>query len=86
MSLSTLHLNVLFFSVLRDLTGCEHIAWEMPAGSTLGDLLQRLYQRWPQLAEWDASLLLAIDQTYARRSEVLPVGAEIALMPPVQGG
>lgn len=86
MSAQAVRLNLLFFSVLRDLTGCAELAWEMPVGSTVADLLQHLYARWPTLAEWDASLLIAIDQTYARRSELLPAGAEVALMPPVQGG
>ena len=79
-------LRVLFFSILRDLTGTAETEFQCGASATVGDLLGLLYERWPELAKWDASLLVAVDQAYARRGEALPDGAEVALMPPVQGG
>lgn len=80
-------LRVLFFSVLRDITGCGETAVELSAGEkTVGDLLQRLFARWPALSGWDSSLLVAVDHAYARRSDPLHEGAEVAIMPPVQGG
>ena len=79
-------LRVLFFSVLRDLTGHEEIELTCEGAQTVGDLLHVLFARWPRLAEWDASLLIALDQTYVKRDALLHEGAEIAIMPPVQGG
>ena len=79
-------LRLLFFSVLRDITGIEETAWPIPSGSTVADLLQSLYTRWPALGEWDSSLLIAVDQTYVKRSEPLHENCEVAIMPPVQGG
>lgn len=78
--------RVLFFSVLKDLTGTDEVPVECPAGSTMADLLDQLFLRWPQLRDWDRSLLLALDQTYVKRDAVLRDDAEVALMPPVQGG
>lgn len=78
--------RVLFFSVLRDITGTDEIECEVPAGATLADLLAQVETRWPKLRDWGPSMLLAIDQTYVKRHEPLHVGAEVALMPPVQGG
>ena len=78
--------RVLFFSVLQDLTGTGEVALECPAGSTMADLLEIAYQRWPRLRDWDRSLLLALDQTYVKRDAALTDGAEVAIMPPVQGG
>ena len=78
--------HVLFFSVLRDLSGQAELTRELPAGSTLADLLEQLFAEWPRLREWSPSLLLAIDHTYAKRETALHDGAEVALMPPVQGG
>lgn len=77
--------HVLFFSVLRDITGCAETKWP-DAPSTLAVLLERMYDRWPKLRAWDKSLLVAVDQTYARRDAVLHDGCEVAVMPPVQGG
>lgn len=79
-------LRVLFFSVLRDITGTDEILIEMPGGSTLADLLAQVESRWPKLRDWAPSMLLALDQTYVKRDAVLHDGAEVALMPPVQGG
>ncbi|MDB6005561.1 MAG: hypothetical protein JWR15_2548 [Prosthecobacter sp.] len=79
-------LRVLFFSVLRDITGTDEITLEVPAGSTMGDLLTQIESRWPKLRDWQNSLLLALDQTYVKRHEPLHDGAEVAIMPPVQGG
>ena len=79
-------LRVLFFSVLRDITGTDEITLEVPAGATMGDLLTQIESRWPKLREWQNSLLLALDQTYVKRDEPLHEGAEVAIMPPVQGG
>ena len=42
--------------------------------------------QFPKLREWDASLLVAVDQDYAKRGTALHEGAEVAIMPPVQGG
>ncbi len=79
-------LRVLFFSVLKDITGTDEIPVELPSGSALADLLAHLETRWPKLRDWAPSMLLAIDQTYVKRDAPLHDGAEVALMPPVQGG
>lgn len=79
-------LRVLFFSVLRDITGTDEITVELPAGSTMADLVAQIEGRWPKLRDWVPSMLLALDQTYVKRDAVLHDGAEVALMPPVQGG
>ena len=79
-------LRVLFFSVLRDITGADEITIEMPVGSSMADLLVEMEIRWPKLRDWAPSMLLALDQTYVKRDAGLHDGAEVALMPPVQGG
>lgn len=80
-------LRVLFFSVLTDITDTGEVVLEMPCESaSVADLLVRLFDRWPRLREWDRSLLVAVDQVYARRDAPLHDNAEVAVMPPVQGG
>lgn len=79
-------LRVLFFSVLRDISGTDEISVDLPAGSTMADLLVQIEARWPKLSDWQNSLLLALDQTYVKRDALLHDGGEVALMPPVQGG
>jgi molybdopterin converting factor small subunit len=79
-------LRVLFFSILRDVTGCEELELTCDAPCDVASLLAMLFARWPKLAEWDASLLIAVDCAYVKRDAALHDGAEVAIMPPVQGG
>ncbi|HSJ03023.1 MAG: MoaD/ThiS family protein [Verrucomicrobium sp.] len=79
-------IKVLFFSVLKDITGAEELALTVPQGATVQDLLGLLFDRWPGLAAWEGSLLVAVNQSYSRRNDALSEGAEVAVMPPVQGG
>lgn len=81
-----MNVQVLFFSMLRDITGAAEMSFEVHEGATVGDLLGLLYKHWPALQKWDGSLLLAVDQTYVKRDHSLHPSAEVAIMPPVQGG
>lgn len=79
-------IRVLYFSTLRDITGTDELSMDVPDGARVGDLLNESFTRWPKLKEWEASLLVAVDQTYVKRDARLHAGAEVAIMPPVQGG
>jgi molybdopterin synthase sulfur carrier subunit len=79
-------ITLLFFGPLRDVTGAPQIAWDVAPGATLADLLAAVGELWPQLLAWRDTLLWAIDLRYASLAETIPMGAEVALMPPVQGG
>jgi molybdopterin converting factor small subunit len=82
-----MRVRVLFFSVLRDLTGECEVDWELPSErARVADLLDALYARWPLLRDWEGKLLVAADFQYVRRDELLSDGQEVAIMPPVQGG
>jgi molybdopterin converting factor small subunit len=82
----TMNVRLLFFSLLRDITGFDEMTWTCSAGSNVSQLLEQIYQRWPRLGEWDSSLLIAVDQTYVKRDAPLHENCEVAIMPPVQGG
>ena len=80
-------LKLLFFGHLPDLTGTGEIDWPQSEGMlTAGALLEQLYLRWPELRAHDASLRVAVNLDYVDREAVIPPGAEVAVMPPVQGG
>lgn len=82
----TLAVRVLFFSVLQDITGCQELRWELTAPATLGGLWAELELRWPPLRGWHGSVLMAVDCRYEKSGALLQDGAEVAFMPPVQGG
>jgi molybdopterin converting factor small subunit len=73
-----------FFSALRQLNGPTVL--EVPDGTTIGQLLDRLYRNVAGLEAWDRHLLIAVGEEYAARDCVLQPGDLVSLMPPVQGG
>ncbi|MBM3881068.1 MAG: MoaD/ThiS family protein [Verrucomicrobia bacterium] len=81
-----MHVRVLLHSYFKDLAGCATALEAVAAGSTLGQLLAQLYRRFPQLAAFERSTLLAVGVDYQTRDYVLAHGDEVSLFPPVQGG
>ncbi len=80
-------IRVLFFSVLRDITGQDEITLPVPGeGLPVGQLLDQLYQSYPGMSDWDEKLLIAVNCEYASRDHTVKSGDEVAIMPPVQGG
>ena len=75
-----------FFSRLRDVAGGSHLSLEVPEGSTVSDLLARLYAAHPGMQGWDKTLLIAVGLEFAERTQVLHEGDNVSVMPPVQGG
>ncbi|MES2705631.1 MAG: MoaD/ThiS family protein [Verrucomicrobiota bacterium] len=79
-------LKLLFFGHLPDLAGTGETAWPVIGGLTAEALLEQLYGRWPALRAHDTSLRVAVNLEYVSRDALIPPGAEVAIMPPVQGG
>ncbi len=78
--------SVLFFGPLAAVAGPGPHGMELPAASSVQQLLDHCFAAWPALREWDSSLLIAVNRVYAGRGEIIPPHAEVAVMPPVQGG
>jgi len=78
--------TVHFYSYFKDLTGCEKTTEEVQPGSTLGDLVEVLVERFPKLAAMRKSTLIAVGVEYQPRDYALRPGDEVSLFPPGQGG
>ena len=81
-----MQVRVLFFGMLTDITGRRAETLELPARSTLGELLARCAEKFPKLSGFSDSLALSINQEYASRTTLLHENDEVALLPPVSGG
>jgi len=75
-----------FYSYFKDLTGCEQASETIAEGSTLAELLTKIFQRFPKLSAMKKSMLVAVGVDYQPRDYVLKDGDEVSLFPPVQGG
>jgi molybdopterin synthase catalytic subunit len=78
--------NVLFFGITHDLTGCAEEQVELPDGESLAGLRRRYETRFPRLVSVGDSLLLAVNHEIAHDATALRDGDEVAFMPPVSGG
>lgn len=69
------------FARYRELLAFQYLELQLPDPPTLGTLLaDSRFRRLPLEA------LLAVNQGFVDRSQVLQDGDEVALMPPVSGG
>lgn len=77
-----MRVQVLYFGVLKDAFGLAGEGLELAEGACVADLLRAV--RGPE-GFWD-SIAVAVNQEYAKGSDVLKEGDEVALLPPVSGG
>jgi molybdopterin synthase sulfur carrier subunit len=78
--------QVEFFAQLRDLAGEHEADVDLPPGSTVRDLLEKLYGETPALRAHDKTILIGAGVDFVDRDHKLKAGDKIAIMPPVQGG
>ena len=78
--------EVLLFSALRQQVGQKTITVELEAESTVANFKDTLAEQYPGLKDNMGTMLVAINKEYAFDEEVIPVGAELAVFPPVSGG
>jgi molybdopterin converting factor subunit 1 len=80
------HIRILFFATLRDRAGAKALEIDIPEGTTVRGVKDRLSQDFPNLKQAIASVLVSINREYAFDEAVVPGNAEVALFPPVSGG
>ena len=61
-------------------------AVDLADGSTVGDLLEKIYAQNTCATRHDKSVLIGAGVEFVDRNYKLKPGDEIAIMPPVQGG
>jgi MoaE-MoaD fusion protein len=81
-----MRVRVLFFGMLKDLTGGGSDTVELRNEATLGELLDHYEARFPALKNLLPSLAMSVNQQYAGPEVRLHANDEVALLPPVSGG
>jgi molybdopterin synthase catalytic subunit/molybdopterin converting factor small subunit len=79
-------LRVLFFGIVKDITGRAEERLEMGGPPLAGAVLDQYCSRYPKLREISGSLVLAVNSKFAKRNTALADGDEVAFLPPVSGG
>jgi molybdopterin synthase sulfur carrier subunit len=78
--------RLLFFAVLRDITGKNEAELTLAEGTRAVDVWQQLRADHPPLADYATPPLTAINQSYESSDAELHDGDELAFIPPVAGG
>jgi molybdopterin synthase catalytic subunit len=81
-----MRVNVLFFGILKDITGRAEDTVELPAGTTVADLFESYFQRFETLRDKRSSILFARNREFAPPDTTLTDNDEVAFLPPVSGG
>ena len=81
-----LKVRLLFFAVLREISGRSEEVVELPEGSRAGDVWQRLRDEHAALRDYIQPPMIAVNESYVRVDELLRDGDELAFIPPVAGG
>jgi MoaE-MoaD fusion protein len=78
--------RVLFFGILRDITGFEQDLAEIPSGTTVSALFGKYAGRFEILQTARPSILFARNQEFVTPETELAEQDEVAFLPPVSGG
>jgi molybdopterin converting factor small subunit len=80
-------ITVHFYANLKDKSGQEQVLLTLPAGVTVGELIDHLKVKYPVLIpHLTEKIVIAINQKIALRPDPIPDNAMIDLMPPIGGG
>jgi MoaD family protein len=75
-----------FYSRLKEIIGASALELSVPENSTVNDLFEQLKENYPQMRDFEKSVLFGIGVEFVNRNQPLNEGDTIAIMPPVQGG
>ena len=84
MELAGVQVCVRLFAAARELVGTGTLVQALPAGATVRDLADQLFEAYPGLR--GMRLRFAVNAAYADPGTVLHDGDEVACIPPVGGG
>ena len=75
-----------YFAILRERTGREAEAFELPAGATVRDARAAIAARHPEIEPLLSRIAIAVNRAVVADDHLLSAGDEVALLPPVSGG
>jgi len=78
--------NLRLFAVAKERAGRPMIELELSEPATVADLKRALAAAVPELAGLLPMIRIAVDSEYAEEDASIPVGAQLAAIPPVSGG
>ena len=81
-----MRVHLLYFAVLRDITGTSTADLDVPAGTRASDVWERLRSEHRALADYRQPPMVAVNEEYVDAGQLIRDGDELAFIPPVAGG
>ncbi|MBL1177707.1 MoaD/ThiS family protein [Pantanalinema sp. GBBB05] len=82
----TIAVTVKLFAAYQEACGVSEVQMELPFGTAVSAVRDRLIAQHPQLAEWRELTRFGINLQFVEPDTVLQSGDEVVLIPPVSGG
>jgi sulfur-carrier protein len=86
MSPTSLTVTVKLFAAYQEAYGVPELRLELPIGTTIAEVRDRLIAEHSELAPWRDLTRFGINLEFAEPDTVLQDGDELVLIPPVSGG
>lgn len=83
---ATIAITVKLFAAYQEAYGVPELALEVPRGTTVVDVRDRLIADHPELAQWRDLTRFGINLQFVEADAILQSGDEVVLIPPVSGG
>lgn len=81
-----MRVKALYFASLADLVGVDEEFLELPEDCDVAGFLDTVEKRTPELKKFERRFRVAVNQSFAQLSDMVPPDAELAIIPPVSGG
>ncbi len=78
--------TVKLFAAYQEAYGLPELELDLPAGTTVGQLRDRLIAEHPQLEQWRDVTRFGVNLEFVAADRALQSGDEVVLIPPVSGG
>jgi sulfur-carrier protein len=86
MNADHIQVSIKLFAVYQEVIGESEITQNLPLGTSAGDVLQGLINKYPQLDQWRSVTRLGVNLDFVESDRPLQDGDELVLIPPVSGG
>lgn len=81
-----MQIRAVFFALYRDIAGADELEFDLPAGSSVEDLVVHLRDQGGNWKTFPPQPAAAVNLKYTDLGELLSDGDEVAFIPPVSGG
>ena len=84
--MSTIDVTVKLFAAYQDAYGVPELLLQIPEGSTVAVVRDRLLSEHPELEKWRDVTRFGVNLQFVAAETLLQAGDEVVLIPPVSGG